>query len=118
MAAAWRGAGDLDILTRPMLLRAFRNWRSKRPAPRVVLYTRPGCHLCDDMKDALRGVRVRPRFQLEEVNIESDASLLERFERSIPVLEIAGRVAFKGRLTPDEFRRKYARILADVEATS
>jgi len=101
-----------------MLLRALRNWRSRGHAPRVVLYTRPGCHLCDEMKAALRGCHVRPSFDLEEVDIETDPELLERFERSIPVLEIAGRVAFKGRLTPETFRRKYARILGEREQES
>jgi len=96
-----------------MLLRALRNWRSRGPAPRVVLYTRPGCHLCDEMKALLRRSRVRPPFDLEEVDIETAPELLERFERSIPVLEIGGRVAFKGRLTPETFRRKYERILAE-----
>jgi hypothetical protein len=65
------------------------------------------------MKDVLTQTKVAPRFRLSEVNIEEDPELLRRFERSIPVLEIAGRTAFKGRLTAADFRRKYARILAD-----
>ena len=112
--AAWRGSEVLDILTPTMLLRLFRSWRRPpRDMPRLVLYSRPGCQLCDEMKHTLQGLRVAPRFRLDEVNIENDAQLLARFERSIPVLEIAGRVAFKGRMEASDFRRKYARILAE-----
>lgn len=78
-----------------------------------MLFSRPGCHLCEEMKDVLARAKVVPRFRLREVNIEEDPELLKRFERSIPVLEIAGRTAFKGRMSPADFRRKYARIVAD-----
>ena len=49
-----------------------------------------------------------------EVDVESDASLEERFGRSIPVLEIAGRVAFKGRLSAQEFERKFERRVRET----
>jgi len=99
-----------------MIRRALRRLGlAPRSAPiELVLYSRPGCHLCEEMKAELARARVRPSFLLREVDIETDADLLERHQRSIPVLEIAGRTAFKGRLTVRDFERKYHRIVRDA----
>jgi len=82
--------------------------RSKTPL-RVVLYSKPGCHLCDVMKAAIKRAGGERRYALFEVDIESDPELNERFHLSIPVLEIEGRIAFKGKLTPESFNQKLAR---------
>lgn len=79
----------------------------------VVLYTRPDCPLCDEMKRELGRATTRRAYRLREVDIRSDPALEERFGRSIPVLEIAGRVAFKGRLMPGDFGRKLERIASE-----
>lgn len=83
------------------------------PLP-LVLYTRPGCHLCEEMKAEIARVQTSRAFALREVNIDGDPALVERFGLSIPVLEIAGRVAFKGRLSAADLERKLAR--ADRES--
>ena len=89
----------------------------ERGAPlELVLYTRRDCPLCDAMKAELARARVHPPFRLREVDIELDAELLERHGRSIPVLEIDGRPAFKGRLTRAEFEQRYARRAAELRA--
>ena len=56
----------------------------------ITLYTRPGCHLCEDAADLLE--RLAPRFALrvDEVDILGDADLYERYKHSIPVIAIAG----------------------------
>ena len=41
----------------------------------VTLYTRPGCHLCDDARAALRRLSARHEFEIREVNIETDDAL-------------------------------------------
>ena len=79
----------------------------------LVLYTKADCCLCDEMKAELERARPRRRFELTEVDIESDPGLMQRFGRSIPVLEIAGRVAFKGRLSAADFERKLERIVRE-----
>jgi hypothetical protein len=89
--------------------------RSSEPVP-LVLYTKAGCCLCDEMKRELARSRTARPWRLEERDIERDPALFERFGRSIPVLEIGGRVAFKGRLTRGEFERKFARLAAEWEA--
>jgi glutaredoxin len=95
-----------------VLRRILARWFPPTPPPLVRLYTRRACPLCDEMKREL--ARSRARFELHEVDIEQDPALLERHGRSIPVLEIAGRVAFKGRLTAADFERTLARRLAEV----
>jgi glutaredoxin len=56
--------------------------------PTLTLYSRPGCHLCDDARAALERVRARAPFALREVNIESDDSLLSRYLERIPVVAL------------------------------
>ena len=60
------------------------------PTSRVVLYSRPGCHLCDDARAELEQLRARLPFDLREVSIEGDAELERRFTLEIPVIEVDG----------------------------
>lgn len=55
---------------------------------RVVVYLKPGCHLCEDALAMLN--RLRDEFQLtiEPVNIEKDAALFKKYFDQIPVLII------------------------------
>lgn len=92
--------------------------RRRGPAAPVELrlYTRADCPLCDALKAELARARVHPPFRLVEVDIQGDPELVARHGDSIPVLEIAGRAAFKGRLTAAEFERRYARRVAELSA--
>ena len=57
----------------------------------LVLYSRPGCHLCEQALDELLALhREGYRFELHEVDIESDDGLLRRMLERIPVLELNG----------------------------
>ena len=71
---------------------------------RVVLYSRPGCHLCEEMKTELIRADCAALYSLEEVNIESDPDTLAQYRYEIPVLCINGVEAFRHRLRADEFR--------------
>jgi len=71
---------------------------------RVILYSKPGCHLCDEMKAEMTRAGCANRYSLEEINIESDATLLERYRNDIPVLTINGVEAFKHRLRAEAFK--------------
>ena len=77
----------------------------------LVLYTRAQCPLCDAMKAEIERARLGGRCALLVVDVEMDPILVERHGRSVPVLEIEGRVAFKGSLTAEELERKVARAL-------
>jgi glutaredoxin len=59
----------------------------------LVLYSRPGCHLCEEALEALVDLhRDGYRFELREVDIESDEMLLRRMLERIPVVELNGEV--------------------------
>jgi glutaredoxin len=76
----------------------------------VILYTRPGCHLCDEAKAEMLAAGCGDEYVLTEVNIETDPVLEERYGWEIPVIVINGVKAFKYRLTADEFKRKLRRL--------
>jgi glutaredoxin len=73
---------------------------------RVVLYTRVGCHLCDEAKAVIRSVDCQSEFELEEVDIDHDAALKQRYTNDIPVIEIDGVEAFRHRVTAQAFKKK------------
>ena len=55
------------------------------PIPTVTLYSRPGCHLCEVVKEQLETIRREMDFHIEERNIDEEASLRERYNDDIPV---------------------------------
>ena len=57
----------------------------------VVVYSRPGCHLCEEALEAIVAMHGEGyRFELREVDIESDDNLLRRLLERIPVVEVDG----------------------------
>jgi glutaredoxin len=60
----------------------------------VVLYGRPGCHLCDDARAALERMRATEPFALEEVDIERHPVLHARYLERIPVIALDGEELF------------------------
>ncbi len=71
----------------------------------VRLYTRPGCHLCEDAKREILAAACADKYILEEINIDDDPELAERYGEQIPVITINGIKTFKYRLTAAEFIR-------------
>jgi hypothetical protein len=82
-------------------------WSPRRPGVRfhsVVLYTRAGCHLCDDAAALL--ARYREYLPpATEVDIDADPQLVERFGTCVPVVECDGDVRFRGRVSEPLLRR-------------
>jgi glutaredoxin len=74
--------------------------------PRVTLYTRAGCHLCDEVKRAITEARSSAEFDYEELDIDADPELRRLYNEEVPVVAINGVKAFKYRLTVGEFLRK------------
>ncbi len=72
----------------------------------VTLYTRPGCHLCEDAKAAIAPLLREFDASLYEVNIDKDAVLEERYGWDIPVIFIGTRKAAKHRVDVEQFRRQ------------
>ena len=75
--------------------------------PRVVLYARPECHLCDEARAGLEELRSDGvDFELDEVNIETDDELHSRFMERIPVIELEGEIVCELWLDADGLRAR------------
>jgi glutaredoxin len=72
--------------------------------PQVILYTRAGCHLCDEALAVLRRHGLQPAL----IDIDSDPALRERFNLCVPVVEIDGKERFRGRINEILLRRTLA----------
>jgi glutaredoxin len=71
---------------------------------RIILYSKPGCHLCEVMKKEMAKADCAELYKLQEINIEGNAELFARYRHDIPVLMIDGIEAFRHRLAADSFR--------------
>ena len=67
----------------------------------IILYTRRGCHLCDDALRVLTGCGLAPKL----VDIDGDAELAARYGQCVPVVVIDGRERFRGRVNEVLLRR-------------
>ena len=72
----------------------------------IVLYTRAGCHLCDETKEIIRGAQAETPFAFHEVDIDLDPELRQRYNEEVPVVFMDGKKVFKYRIDPREFRRR------------
>ena len=81
-------------------------WPWSAPAAReVVLYTREGCHLCQDVLDLLSREQTSSGFSLEVIDVDSDPELTERHGLEVPVVTVDGKVRFRGQVNPVLLRR-------------
>jgi glutaredoxin len=79
----------------------------------LTLYSKPGCHLCEQALDAINLVVGETKAQnssdvqieIKEVNILEDAELLERYGEEIPVLQINGETHAYWTIDKDRFRK-------------
>ena len=81
----------------------------QNPQHSIVLFTKPGCGLCDRAKDVIRGVQRHVAFEFEEKNILDDAILYGRYKNDIPVILLDGREIARHRISP----RQLANALCD-----
>ena len=72
--------------------------------PRVTLYGRPGCHLCDDARAVIEAVCAELGESWAEVDVDEDPVLLDRYAEEIPVTLVDGRQHDFWRVDPDRLR--------------
>jgi glutaredoxin len=77
--------------------------------PHVILYTRPGCHLCEEAKVQMASARCRDEYTFEEINIETEPELLQLYRYEIPMITVDGVKAFKYRLSSADFLKSIRR---------
>jgi len=71
---------------------------------RVTLYSRPDCHLCDDARAVIESVCAELGESYDEVFIDDDPELRERFTDEVPVTFVDGRQHDFWRVSPDRLR--------------
>lgn len=74
----------------------------------VLVYSRPGCHLCDVVKDTLKRLQGQADFQWRDIDIDTDAELRALYNEQVPVVFIDGRKAFKYHMDDRQFLRALA----------
>ena len=72
----------------------------------VVLYGKAGCHLCDEAREAVHGVRAVHPFDLEEVDVSTDPGLHAEYGERIPVLVLDGEELFEFHVDAVELARR------------
>lgn len=77
---------------------------------RIEIYSRPGCHLCDEAKEVIERVGRRFPFALSVINIETDPDLEKLYGEQIPVVFINGNKAFKYRVDEAELEKRAKRL--------
>jgi glutaredoxin len=80
------------------------------PDIQIDIYSRPGCHLCDEAKDIIDRVRKRHAFAVRVINIEEDPALESAYGTEIPVVFINGSKAFKYHVDERELEKKVKRL--------
>jgi glutaredoxin len=82
-----------------------------RGAIPITIYSRPGCHLCDEMKSLVHQLAASFPLSVEEIDISDSEELEALYGLEIPVLLINGRKAAKFRITEAALRRALAERL-------
>jgi glutaredoxin len=71
----------------------------------VTLYTRPGCHLCEPVAEAIRQVAANRQFDFVSRNIEEDPADFQKYKNDIPVVTVNGIEIARHRMTVDQLER-------------
>ena len=69
-----------------------------------MLYSKPGCHLCEDAKAALLSLGQEFEVRLEEIDITGDPALFELYQYTIPVMLINQKIKLEARITAHKLR--------------
>ena len=90
-----------------MTLESSEDARLLAAGPRdLTLYSRPGCHLCDEMKKQIAPLVSKFLANLREVNIDDDPILRQRYTDEVPVLFLGSRKVAKYAVDIEQLRRQ------------
>jgi glutaredoxin len=81
--------------------------------PVVTLYTRVGCHLCEEAERVLEAERAASPFRLELVDVDRDPELARRYGVRVPVVAVDGAELFEYEVPADLLRAWLRRIRVD-----
>lgn len=72
----------------------------------VTIYSRPGCHLCEEAKQHIAPLLAEFGASLTEINIDEDAGLKARYDYDVPVIFLGARKVAKHRVDLKQFKRQ------------
>jgi hypothetical protein len=72
----------------------------------LTLYSKPGCHLCEDLRSLLEELRDTFVFDIEEIDITRDPALFALYRHEIPVLLMDGVEIGRGRISELDLTRR------------
>lgn len=75
----------------------------------ITLYSKAGCHLCDEAREHLETVAAEREFDLREVDIRRDPELFERYRDRIPVIVVDGEERLEGRIEEEDVQALFER---------
>jgi len=78
--------------------------------PTLTLYGKPGCHLCDDARAAVRDALAGHEVALREVDVTLDPVLERRYGERIPVLALDGEELFEYVVHVDALRERLGKV--------
>lgn len=73
--------------------------------PRFVLYSRPGCCLCEEMLNELSHLPEAQPFGVDVLDVDAEHAARVRYGHKIPVLLFAGEMVCSGRLDTEEVHK-------------
>jgi glutaredoxin len=79
----------------------------------ITLYTRAGCHLCEEAERVLRAEPAAAGFRLELVDVDRDPELARRYGVRVPVVALDGEDLFEYEVPADLLRARLGRVGAD-----
>ncbi len=79
---------------------------------RIVFYTKPGCHLCDDVADLLEALATRWPLQISTISILSDPDLYQRYWAKIPVVAV-GKHVLHAPIAPGDLQAAVLRAIQE-----
>ena len=74
--------------------------------PEVILYTRAGCHLCEEAREEIGRVRDKIPFAFRSIDIDRDPELVSLYNEEVPVIFVNGEKAFRYRVDAEELRKR------------
>jgi glutaredoxin len=78
--------------------------RVDRSEPRILVLTRPGCHLCEEAVAVVESIAAETGDSYEERNVDHDPELLRRYSEQVPVIFVDGRQHDFWRVDPARLR--------------
>ncbi|MDG3003222.1 glutaredoxin family protein [Paludisphaera mucosa] len=91
-------------MVKSLIARLFSNRPATEPL-RFVVYSREGCGCCRKALAVLGEFQSRHRFVVEEVDVDASPDVRARYGGDVPVVEVGGRVRFRGSINPAMLER-------------